>query len=124
MGCNSTRELYNGCRYCRHAETDALQHLPPNRSKRWITLDLLVVRVTKTGNIKNSRPCVKCIEFMMKVSGYKIRNVYYSNSNGEIVCEKLLDLYHSEEQHVSLAFKKKYNKDKDKEKDKDQCIIN
>ena len=45
----------------------------------------MVVRIGKTGEIKNSRPCNHCIETMIK---YKIKKVLYSTDEGCLVCEK------------------------------------
>ena len=63
-------------------------------------LDLVVVRINKSGdqcnarpchnnNLCNSRPCFNCLD-MMKAVG--IRKVYYSVSPNEIVCENVKDM--------------------------------
>lgn len=52
-------------------------------------LDLVVVRVNKTGSQCNARPCHNCLD-MMKAVG--IRKVYYSVSPDEIVCENVKDM--------------------------------
>lgn len=48
---------------------------------------LLVVRIDAEGRLRNSKPCAECIGFMRRFGG--IKNVYYSNDQGELVCEPL-----------------------------------
>jgi len=103
-GVNSERELYSGCTYSCHAETDAIYKLPPNNSKRIKNIDIIVIRVTQL-KLKDSKPCSKCLEHMMKIKGYKIKNIYYSDNDGTIKCERLIDLYYSEYKHISHTFK-------------------
>jgi len=52
-------------------------------------LEILVVRVAKDGSLRNSRPCNHCLE-TMKLFG--IKNVYYSNDDGTIGKERVIDL--------------------------------
>jgi len=54
---------------------------------------IVVVRIGKDGNLKNSRPCNHCLEMMIN---YKIKKVMYSTDSGEIVSEKPseMDLLH------------------------------
>ncbi len=52
-------------------------------------LDLVVVRVNKSGSTCNARPCHNCLD-MMKAVG--IRKVYYSISPDEIICENVKDM--------------------------------
>lgn len=107
-GINSTQEDWNGCKYGRHAEMDVLKKLPPIKGKRKkkIDLDLLVVRVTRVGNLANSKPCFKCIRrmFILQQNGYRIRKVYYSGQGGIIIETTLNDLM-EENQHVSRRFR-------------------
>lgn len=44
--------------------------------------NLLVFRIDKK-NIKNSKPCLNCLKYINK-SKLKIKNIYYSNSDGGI----------------------------------------
>lgn len=52
-------------------------------------LDITVVRVNRSGETCNARPCHNCL-CMMKSVG--IRKVYYSVSPTEIVCESVKDM--------------------------------
>jgi deoxycytidylate deaminase len=48
---------------------------------------ILVIRIKRdTGELVNSKPCYDCINTMKKCG---IKKVYYSNSNGEIVMERV-----------------------------------
>jgi hypothetical protein len=112
MGINSSRQVRSGCEYSRHAEVDAIMGLPPpdDRSKRKNsrykkTVDILVIRVTKSGLIRSSDPCFKCIEHMQGIRSYRIRYVYFSNSEGEIERHTLDELAKSEDKHVSCRFR-------------------
>ena len=113
MGENSVREARSGCRYCLHAEMDAIRRLPPLKQKshkRNITL--LVIRIDRLGNLKNSAPCFKCLEYINRVNhmtSYKIKTICYSDENGNIAIKKLDDLLNAQVKHVSLRFRKDYN---------------
>jgi deoxycytidylate deaminase len=69
-----------------HAEIDALCKLDKKLIKGH---DILIIRISKSCNLKNSRPCNSCIE---KLKRRGIRKVYYSNEYGNIVCEFLEDM--------------------------------
>lgn len=71
-----------------HAEIDALNKL---KTKKNVNIknnkfDLVVIRLSRTGKLGESRPCFHCLE-KLENSNVKIRNVYYS-SNDTIVKEK------------------------------------
>lgn len=76
-----------------HAEADCLNRLSRKlvRSRRR-RVDLFVFRISSSGKLGNSKPCANCIEKMNNVRGYKIVDVYYSNSEGEIEKKKLSQL--------------------------------
>lgn len=91
-----------------HAEQDALSKLMPLKQKKKLELiDMLVIRISKTNKLQNSKPCAHCIK-MMSVSpvnkGYKIRNIYYSDADGNIIRTTLRTL-ELEEHHVSRFYK-------------------
>ena len=56
-----------------------------------------MIRVNAKGDLVNSKPCNSCIYYMQL---YGIKSVYYSDENGEIVREKLLDIQSS---HLSIS---------------------
>ena len=49
-------------------------------------ISLIVIRRSSTGNLTGSKPCSACIKIMKLL---KMKKVYYSNSNGEMVLEKI-----------------------------------
>jgi deoxycytidylate deaminase len=87
-----------------HAEMDVL-FTGLNKVKNIKGMDLIVIRTTKNFVLGNSRPCNHCIEKMIKIG---IRKVYYSNSNGEIVCEYVKDMV---KQHICSSIRYKLNND-------------
>ena len=92
-----------------HAEHDAINRLKPlQRNKHLQNINILVIRLSKNNKIQNSKPCTNCIKNMKLLpekKGYKIRNIYYSDDNGEIVKSSLKNL-ENEELHYSRYFRK------------------
>lgn len=66
-----------------HAEFNALNSLWP-KERRGTTV--LSIRVTKSGKLSMARPCPKCYQFMLDNG---VKNVVYSDSNGELVKERV-----------------------------------
>ena len=92
-----------------HAEHDAINGLRPLRRKKHLqNVNMLVIRVSKNNKLQNSKPCANCIETMRVLpqkKGYRIRNIYYSNENGEIIKSSLQNL-EKEELHYSRFFRR------------------
>lgn len=90
-----------------HAETDAILKLKNlKRKKKLEEIDILVIRLTGTNKLQNSKPCHHCIENMKKLlpqKGYKIRNIYYSNEYKNIIKTNLKSL-DREEHHYSRYY--------------------
>jgi len=91
-----------------HAEHNALLKLKPTKNKKRLEpVNLLVVRFSKTNKLQSSKPCSNCIqilESMPERKGYKIQNIYYSNSDGNIVKTNLTSLQ-NDEQHYSRYYR-------------------
>jgi hypothetical protein len=66
-------------------------------------LDLVVIRVNKSGETCNARPCHNCLSMMKDVG---IRKVYYSTSPDELVCENVKDMISIHSSSVSKHFEK------------------
>ena len=66
-----------------HAEYDAIRKLPISRRVKKV--NMLVIRITKTGIIGNSCPCDSC-KYMLQTfaitHGYDVRTVWYSTNDG------------------------------------------
>lgn len=92
-----------------HAEHDAINKLKPlYRKKRLESINLLVIRFSKSNKLQNSKPCAICIQTMKTLpekKGYRIKNIYYSNDNGEIVKNSLNNL-ENEDKHYSRFYRK------------------
>ena len=56
---------------------------PPTRGK----YDLLVVRISANGELRNSCPCAICLDYLKKLN--LIRYIYYSNQDGDLIRENL-----------------------------------
>ena len=92
-----------------HAEHNVLTKLKPLKFKKNLeSINLLVIRLSKTNKIQSSKPCNNCIkimDLMPKKKGYKIKNIYYSDHEGNIVKTTLNNLK-NEEQHYSRYYRK------------------
>jgi tRNA(Arg) A34 adenosine deaminase TadA len=87
-----------------HAEIDTLFAFKTKYKKIIDGVDIIVIRVNNSNNVinlKNSRPCSKCIETLQK---YNIRKVYYSNEFGNIVYENIQEM---QKRHISSGYKYK-----------------
>jgi hypothetical protein len=92
-----------------HAEHDAINKLKPlDRNKKKLeSINLLVIRFSKNNKLQISKPCANCIQTMKILperKGYKIRNIYYSNDNGEII-KSNLKILEKEELHYSRFYR-------------------
>jgi cytidine deaminase len=69
-----------------HAEINIFYNIPKMSIKN---IDIIVIRISKSYELRNSRPCNDCIDKLRKMG---IRKVYYSNDEGEIINEYLQDM--------------------------------
>ena len=96
MGISYNFSRPSSCMKCMHAEENAVKRFLKNNYKfsknKKIKVDLLVVRVTYSGELKNSKPCRHCVEMLSQLPYITVVNVYYSTKDGNIVCEKFKDL--------------------------------
>lgn len=95
-----------------HAEHDAINKLKPlKKTKHLQNVNMLVVRISKNNKLQSSKPCANCIEHIKKLpekKGYRIKNIYYSNEQGEIV-KSNLKMLENEELHYSRFFRRHLN---------------
>lgn len=91
-----------------HAEHNAINKLIPLKKKKKLeSIDILVIRVSRSNNIQMSKPCFNCIQIMKilpEKKGYKINNIYYSDNNGTIIKTNIKCLENSE-QHISKYYR-------------------
>lgn len=113
MAENSTRKSYL-CPISTHAEIASIKKFfyknnlsYYKKQKKPVHINLLVIRLTKSNELKNSRPCYHCIQTLSKLN-IIIDKVYYSNQNGHIVCEKFRDMLESPENKMSSGYRKRF----------------
>ena len=104
QGDNSNREHRKGCEYNLHAETDAIRRLPPRKRKRRTRLNLIVIRVNRRGQLRNSKPCLNCIQHLTHLKGYQVQYIFYSTDIGTLIRVRLSDLIQEQEPHRSGRF--------------------
>lgn len=95
-----------------HAERKAIDNLPviKNNRKRLTNINILVIRTTKNGDACMSKPCEHCINDMLTIPqrrGYVVKNVYYSDENGEVASTTLGRLLSAGNFHVSKLYRTK-----------------
>jgi len=67
-----------------HSEQVALSKIWPNKRKDVV---LLNVRLSKNGeNLRNSKPCPNCQKFLEE---FKISKVFYTDSDGNLLVERI-----------------------------------
>lgn len=90
-----------------HAEISACKNLSKIASRLKLnlsTVDLIVLRISRNKSINLSRPCYHCIKQLnkyCKMLNFKLRYIYYSNSDGTIIKEKFDNLLNSNLRHIS-----------------------
>ena len=94
-----------------HAEHDAIRKLLPLKNKKRLkAVSILVIRLSVKNKLQSSKPCSNCIEIMKTLPikiGYKIKDVYYSDNEGNIIKTNLNNL-DNEEKHYSSFYRKKH----------------
>lgn len=108
-GENSCRHVHPGIPISTHAEMSALHKLKNYVSSRGrrlpLKVDMMVIRISKTGIINNARPCKHCIMQLYKSHYINLKNVYYSDEFGNIKHEKFVDLIQKREQFISSGYR-------------------
>ncbi len=108
IGENSERALRGNSLIKTHAEVDALQKLENFIKCKKIKaqkMNLIVLRVNKSGNLCESAPCYHCTQELVKSSLVQIDKLYYSRADQSITCIKFRDWVKSDSFHVSKGWK-------------------
>lgn len=89
-----------------HAEKDAIDNikLQNGYTKK---VNLLVIRTSPTGRIGCSKPCIKCLIDLNRLPIKKniiIKDIYYSNELGNIICKSLYELINDDNYHISQFY--------------------
>lgn len=108
IGENSERMRYGNYKLSTHAEIDALKKLVNlirvKRCKKQ-KMDLIVIRVNKSGNLCESAPCYHCTKELSKSSIVTINKIYFSRCDGTISCIKYSDWLKNDKFHISKGWK-------------------
>jgi cytidine deaminase len=92
-----------------HAEVDAINKLKPrNKTNNIKSVNICIIKTSKTGKLGNSKPCFNCIVNMIELppkKGYKIEWVYFSTKTGTIDKYKLSKLFETGNYHVSSFYR-------------------
>lgn len=80
-------------------------------------VDIVVIRLSKTGLLGYSRPCKNCIVRLMNC-GLSINNIYYTDINGSIMIEKFSTMFLSSLTKYSSGDLEKIKKSQNKKKKK------
>ena len=92
----------------KHSEMDLISKLYKyNYNNLPKKIDLLLIKISKTGSVTNSKPCKCCIEFLKKFnekSKSKINKIYYSVDSNNIICENFKSI---KSNHKTYGLRKK-----------------
>ena len=77
-----------------------------DKAKKFEKCDILVVRISKTGKLGQSRPCYHCLS-TLSACDLKIRYIYYSTNEGTIVRERFDGMLESDLTIVSTGWRKR-----------------
>ncbi len=92
------------CKCSKHAEIIALnKYNNSSQFKDNEKCNILIIQIGKENELKMSRPCFLCAHAIFK-SRKKIKKVYYSTGDGNIICENIYSLLNFENIHVSIGF--------------------
>ena len=73
--------------------------------RRTFRMDLMVVRLSKTGILNNAEPCFHCLMQLQRATFVNIKNVYYSVGPDKIVCKKFKDMVNSPTKFISSGYR-------------------
>ena len=91
-----------------HAEMNAIYRLPRNRSKT-INVDLIVFRVNRKLDLRDSMPCslcMNCIQNTLIKVGYVCRFIWFSTKNNIFLGKRFEDLHqeYEESQRMNIGW--------------------
>jgi len=108
IGENSNKSRYGNKNIYIHAEIDALNKLYSliriQKCKKQ-KMDLLVIRVNKSGNLCESAPCYHCTQELAKAKVVSINKLYFSRWDGTITCIKFTEWSKNDNLHISKGWR-------------------
>lgn len=90
-----------------HAEISVLKKLPIRYLKKKKPLCMFITRINKNGKLKNSKPCKNCIltlQNLIQTRGFKLKTIYYTNQDSEII-KTTLDELSMDEMYVTSFYR-------------------
>lgn len=108
MGENSDKPLYSNKKIKTHAEMDALNKVKGLLKCQKIKknkMNLVVIRVSKLGDLCESAPCFHCTQELANNEHIQINKLYFSRADGSITCVKFNDWISCGTSHVSKGWK-------------------
>ena len=113
MGESSPQYAYYWIPISTHAEISALQKLRSEYIRgnhRILKMDLIVVRLSKTGMMNNAEPCYHCLKQLENATYVNIKNVYYSSGPTRIECRKFSDMIAAPTSFISSGYRHRMGK--------------
>jgi len=109
IGENSEKPLYSNSKIKTHAEMEALNKvkglLKCGKLKK-NKMNLVVLRINKSGQLCESAPCYHCSKELAENSFIKIDKLYFSRNDGTITCTKFDDWINNGNFRVSKGWKR------------------
>ena len=109
IGINSDKSLYGNQYIKTHAEIAALQKLEnmiKNKKIKKLHMDLIVIRINQSGELRESGPCYHCTNKLRKNKNIKLNKLYYSRHDGSVSCIKFSDWFKRDNIHVSKGWRR------------------
>jgi len=109
IGENSEKMRFGNERLSTHAEMNALKKLDNlirvKKCKKQ-KMDLVVIRINKSGNLCESAPCHHCTKELENTKVVTINKLYFSRSDGTISCIKFSEWIKNEQFHITKGWKR------------------
>jgi hypothetical protein len=80
------------------------------RKKNLKKIDILVIRTSAKARLGMSKPCIKCLidmSILPQKKGYVIKNIFYSDKDGNIVNTTLKHLINCNDYYVSRFYRER-----------------
>ena len=108
IGENSDKPLYSNSKIKTHAEMDVL-----NKTKNLLRckkikknkMDLIVLRINKSGKLCESAPCFHCTKELASNDFIQIDKLYFSRADQTITCIKFDEWVNNGTSHVSKGWR-------------------
>ena len=111
FGINSDRSRFNNEQYQTHAEIDVMRKFISKMFKKRIKykeVDMIVIKISKTGVITNSQPCYHCALEIANQKKIKIKNIYFSNNDHLVEKHNFNKWFNNTKHHISKGWRYKH----------------